>query len=125
MSINRDSCDCRRVDLAGEEWFTQGAARKLERPGDFAWIYGNGPASDPTDLVLFIPGNEGGSIAPIPVVRGPHENDRWGWNGNEDRPNLAPSIWRNAPSKAADGITEIHHRNEWHGHLWDGRLVST
>jgi hypothetical protein len=88
------------------------------------WLYNS--LDQVTDLLIRLPGNDGGSVAPVPVVRGPfpgHGQGRWGWDGDLDRPTLSPSIWRNAPTKNEAG--EIReHRNEWHGMLEAGHLRS-
>lgn len=119
--INRVSCQGRRrqapqgADVANyPAW--EGV---LERDGDFVWV-GNA-AGDITDLVIRLPGNEGGSIAPIPVLLGPHNpgTGKWGWNGDTERPTLTPSIWRNKASEERPDP-----RNEWHGNLIQGFLHS-
>jgi hypothetical protein len=117
--VNNESHDCHLIDAPtiarfSDDW--QFGAQYLKKPGDFVWL--SNRAGEITDLLMLIPGNEGGSIAPIPVVRGPQQGnpERWGWDGNETAPTLIPSIWRMKGSK--DG------RNEWHGNLTAGRLVS-
>lgn len=128
MSANRDSCDCRRREPPAEgasaaDWFPK-CDGILERPGDFLWL--TNAAGEVTDLLIFLPGNAGGSIAPVPVVKGPfpgHGQRAWGWDGDMDRPTLDPSIWRNRPWNNAAGETQTH-PNEWHGNLKQGRLES-
>lgn len=89
----------------------------LEHVGDFVWL--KDAAGEVKELLIWLPGNEGGSVAPVPVARGPHAGMCWGWNGDLDKPTLSPSIWRNQPSEARP-----EPRNEWHGHLVAGVLHS-
>jgi len=120
--MNRDSVACRRREppptgATAENWFP-GCEAILERDGDFLWL--SNSVGVVTDLLIRIPGNEGGTIAPIPVTRGPTFSDssgpHWSWDGNLDFPTLSPSIWRN--KGVVDG------RNEWHGNLERGFLRS-
>lgn len=119
---NRVSCQGRRRKEpvgANEHNYSPMCDGLLEREGDFCWLSNAG--GEYTHILIFIPGNEGGSVAPIPVVAGPHVEGKiaWGWNGDLDRPTLTPSIYRNRPS---DGRPEP--QNEWHGHLTLGFLHS-
>ncbi len=114
--MNADSCDCRLIDVPlelrqGEEWVR--SRDRLERPGDFFWQEEGGR---PVAIVIRLPGNAGGSVAPIPITG----DYAWGWDGNLERPTLTPSIWRNKrhPNEEQD------HPNEWHGWLRAGRLES-
>lgn len=97
--MNKESIDCTKVDESPSLYDTQ------TKPGDFHWseeylgmryIYVHLPGQDRWD--------------PIKVHRGPALGERvWGWDGNEDKPTLTPSI---------------DLRERWHGHLTAGRLVS-
>lgn len=91
----------------------------LEREGDFCFLSNAG--GDYTHILIWIPGNEGGSQAPVPIQLGDwvEGSGKWGWNGDLDRPTLKPSIYRNKPS---DERPEP--RNEWHGNLISGFLHS-
>jgi hypothetical protein len=106
--MNTESVDCRRVKVprsAGDE--------KL-LPGDFAWDFDapecGGDRSKPTHYIyLALPGDAGGWSA-IKVQKGQSFSGRvWGWDGNEDKPTLNPSIL----------VTD-----QWHGYLCAGRLQS-
>lgn len=122
MSQNFESVDGRRREPPEggafiEDWFPK-CEGILERPGDFLWLTNR--AGDVTDILIWLPGNEGGSIAPVPVALGaPVQGGAWGWDGNYDKPTLVPSIWRNKPHAPGD-VT----RNEWHGNLNGGRFES-
>lgn len=94
--MNTESIDCRRV--------SPGAA---EKPGDFHFV------EDFQYITIWFPCDDWAIT--LPVQRGEKENRkdrviRWGWDGNEDKPTLTPSLFR-MPDK-------------WHGHLTAGRLVS-
>lgn len=127
MKMNHDSVECRRRDVpAGganaDDWFPW-CEGVLERAGDFVWLTNRD--GKVTDLLLWVPGDEGGSIAPVPVQVGPQSADQrgpWGWDGNMERPTLTPSIWRMRAFER-DGVL-VQPRNEWHGNLVVGRLVS-
>jgi hypothetical protein len=75
---------------------------KMELPGDFCFdeerkhIYLILPGTKHPDSLRIQKGNPGG-----PRV--------WGWDGNEEKPTLSPSI---------------HAPGEWHGFLIDGFLKS-
>lgn len=83
------------------------------KPGDFAWDFDyescGGNRSKATHFIyLHLPGAS--SWTAIEVQRGmPGGHRVWGWNGNEDKPTLAPSILSSG---------------EWHGFLTDGYLKS-
>jgi len=85
------------------------------KPGDFAWDFDSdkldGKRDNPTHYIyLILPGMK--HMLAIEVRRGAPESQSkrvWGWDGNEDKPTLMPSIL--VP-------------NEWHGWLRAGRLVS-
>jgi hypothetical protein len=95
--MNTESCDCRRCPdpFEGEV-----------KPGDFCW--GADEEGDTRYLYIVLPSDNRPTA--IKVHRGaPGGNRIWGWDGNEDKPTLAPSIdWS----------------GRWHGHLVAGRLVS-
>ena len=70
---------------------------KLE-PGDFAWDFdsdklGGDRSRDYHYLYLCLPGG-GGGFHQIKVVRGTEPNSVrvWGWDGNEAKPTITPSI---------------------------------
>lgn len=103
MSENRDSIDAKRVFPPLND----------SHPGDFCWDFDDeslgGKRTDETHwLYIHLPGEQ--HRGAIQVRRGaPGGNRVWGWDGNEDKPTLQPSI---------------HHVGVWHGHLVAGRLVS-
>ena len=88
--MNTESIECRKVE-------------EIERVGDFGfdeqrkhiyiWLPGT---SGPTALQIRREGDNG--VARI-----------WGWDGNEDKPTLTPSI---------------HWVGTWHGFMRAGKLVS-
>lgn len=89
--MNTESVNCRKVEPGN-----------VEQVGDFcfdeAFEY----------LYLWLPGTTGPCA--IQIRRGDPGGPRiWGWDGNEDKPTLTPSI---------------HAREEWHGFLKAGRLES-
>ena len=102
MSENRESCDCRRV----------ADYDAIERPGDFYFKPVQGLPGE-TAIHVMLPGHTficigvacGGSTQGPPTCPGPV----WGWDGNEDKPTLTPSI---------------HTKEHWHGFLKAGRLES-
>lgn len=121
--MNKSSCSCQAIgnvkaEHRHEDWVTDAEAL-LKNPGDFFWI--RDAAGEPTHICLAIPGDQGGSVVPIPVVRGPQTDQpfRWGWDGNEESPTLTPSIWRNQSTAEHPNVP-----NEWHGMLESGRLRS-
>lgn len=89
--MNTESIDGRKVPFG-----------KMEKPGDFSfnhdftWLYVWLPGFDHPDSIQIQKGQPGGSRV-------------WGWDGNEDKPTITPSI---------------HAPNQWHGHMKAGRLVS-
>lgn len=122
--MNKTSCACTpigglKVQHLHEDWVDE-ATELLKSFGDFFWI--RDAAGEPTHICLAIPGNEGGSVVPIPVVRGAQTEEpfRWGWDGNEEHPTLAPSIWRNRSTPEHPNVP-----NEWHGMLENGQLRSS
>ena len=105
--MNTESVDCRRIKVPVE-------SEVKILPGDSAWDFDSpetqGDRNRLTHFIyLALPGNGGGWSA-IEVQKGSPGGPRiWGWDGNEDKPTLTPSI--NAPG-------------QWHGFLTNGRLVS-
>jgi hypothetical protein len=77
----------------------------VERPGDFSWSH---EQDGRRTLYVCLPG--GNRMDAIHVQRGNPGGPRvWGWDGNEDKPTLIPSIdWP----------------GHWHGHLVAGVLES-
>lgn len=109
MSECKDSCDCRRIKLPRED-----GEAGATKPGDFAWdtdlpgATAEEKAAPHRTLYLHVPG--AGHWSAWPVHRGGTDGPRvWGWDGNEDKPTLAPSLW---------------HQGVWHGHLLAGYLKS-
>jgi len=105
--MNNESVNLRRVKVPVEAG-TQIVA------GDFAWDFDSEKlVSDKTKetahIYISLPG-EGGGWSAIKVRRGAAGGERvWGWDGNEDKPTLTPSI---------------HMPGVWHGHCIAGKLVS-
>lgn len=110
MSENKQSVESRRI--------VPPCARpdpgdQTTSPGDFCWDFDfpelGGKREDLTHfLYLHLPGEQ--HLGCIQVKRGPAGGDRvWGWDGNEERPTITPSIW---------------HKGVWHGHLQNGRFNS-
>jgi hypothetical protein len=104
--MNTQSVDCRRITLP----LSEGC---VTQSGDFAWDTdvperAEHRTSDRRYLYIHLPGEQQWSA--IHVRRGGPGGERvWGWDGNENRPTLTPSI---------------HHVGVWHGHLVGGRLNS-
>lgn len=102
--MNTDSVDCRRI---------KPPLNMNTKPGDFAWDFdderlGGSRGDDEHWLYIHLPGET--TRGAIKVKRGAPGGKRvWGWDGNEDKPSLTPSIL---------------HLEVWHGHLINGRLVS-
>ena len=96
--MNTESVDC--VRLSGEV-FPEG----LLSPGQFVWSEAR---DNRRTLYIVLPGSN--YPLAIDVNLGFAGGYRvWGWDGNEEKPTLSPSIdW---PGK-------------WHGHLVAGRLIS-
>lgn len=94
--MNAESCDCRKV----------ADYDSVERPGDFYFSPVQGIPGE-TALHIMLPGH---TFICIGVNRGaPGGNRIWGWDGNEEKPTIQPSI---------------HTLEHWHGFLRAGRLVS-
>lgn len=96
--MNTQSVDLRRVPNPLPEGFEV-------KPGDFSWD----EASEGFRYIyLCLPGDT--QLTAIKVQRGSPGGSRvWGWDGNEDKPTLEPSI---------------HWVGVWHGWLQNGRLNS-
>src|SRR5262245_20984876 len=98
--MNTQSVDCRRVP------YPLPADHKVQ-PGDFSWS----PETlkdGSRYLYISLPGES--SMHAIKVMRSDPGVERvWGWDGNEDKPTLTPSI---------------HSPGVWHGYLRNGRLES-
>lgn len=91
--MNTESVDCRRV-----------SSNEFTKPGDFRFVEDGGVLH----LYIWLPGDSGPDA--IMVRRGDPGGSRvWGWDGNEERPTVKPSIL--APGR-------------WHGWLKNGRLES-
>lgn len=89
--MNTESIETRKVASGG-----------MERPGDFSF------SEDFDCIYLWMPGMPGPDA--IHIQRGQPGGDRvWGWDGDEDRPTLTPSL---------------HVPGCWHGYLQSGRLQS-
>jgi hypothetical protein len=89
--MNTESIDCRKVEFG-----------EMEKPGDFTFD------AEFKHIYVWLPGASGPDCQQI--QRGAPGGSRvWGWDGNEDKPTLTPSIL--APG-------------QWHGWLRSGRLVS-
>lgn len=104
--MNTESADCRRVKVPLQE-------SQTVNPGDFAWDFDSdqlgGDRNKPTHYIyVCLPGEH--HLSAIEVQHGQPGGPRiWGWDGNEDKPTLTPSI-----------LTP----DRWHGHMQAGRLVS-
>jgi hypothetical protein len=93
--MNTESVACRRVKFAAED-------EGMKGPGDFCFDH------DFTHIYVWLPGVSGPDA--IQIQRGKPGGHRvWGWDGNEDKPTLTPSI--NATG-------------QWHGWMRAGRLES-
>jgi hypothetical protein len=89
--MNTESLDCRKVP-----------AGQSEKPGDFHF------SEDCSTIYVWLPGVSGPDA--IQIQRGPAGGPRvWGWNGDEEKPTLTPSL---------------HTPGIWHGYLRNGRLES-
>lgn len=101
--MNTDSVDCVRLSSLDQ----------AHVPGSFCWDFdfpslGGNRTDEVHFLYVMLPGEQHRGC--IQVKRGaPGGNRVWGWDGNEDRPTITPSI---------------HHVGVWHGYLTAGRLVS-
>ena len=89
--MNTESINCRKVQHGG-----------MEKPGDFTFD------DDRKTIYVWLPGVTGPDALRIQfgTPGGPRV---WGWDGNEDKPTLMPSI---------------HALGQWHGYLREGRLQS-
>jgi hypothetical protein len=95
---NKESVDLRRVP-------NPLPADHVERPGDFSW---GAEYEGKRCLYICLPGDA--RMDAIRVQRGAPGGDRvWGWDGNEEKPTITPSI---------------HSVGSWHGWLRAGRLES-
>ena len=128
------SCDCRRLDLPpdGSRWTA------LQDAGEGAFAFGRQIEGDETcrTIMINIPytawhapihvlrivrtvvtiwyddqGNHVEHRKPAPGEVVPSHSHAWEWDGNEDKPTLAPSIACGRP-KGCD----------WHGYMTAGRL---
>lgn len=89
--MNTESIDTRRVPPGD-----------LEKPGDFCFD------EERNYIYVWLPGFSGPDA--IRIQKGESPGGRiWGWDGNELKPTLTPSI---------------HAPGEWHGFLRNGRLQS-
>jgi len=89
--MNTQSITCRRVK-SGD----------IEKEGDFCF------ADDWNYIYIWLPGTSGPDC--LGIQKGPAGGPRvWGWDGNEDKPTLTPSI---------------HAPDLWHGYLTAGKLIS-
>lgn len=80
------------------------------KPGDFFITEENGDGL--RRVHLWLPGFDSKVI--LPIIAGPtREGPIWGWNVDEDKPTLMPSI----RSSQGEG------RAGWHGHLAHGDLI--
>lgn len=75
--------------------------------GDFMW--GDESADGIRYLYIRLPGTTAAGFDALRCYRGADRGipREWGWDGNEDRPTLVPSILN---------------EGEWHGHLQGGEL---
>ncbi len=97
-NYNKESVELRRVP-------NPLPADHIVRPGDFSW---DGEYEGKRYLYLCLPGQV--TMEAIKVQRGGPGGSRvWGWDGNEDKPTIEPSI---------------HYQGVWHGYLRAGRLQS-
>jgi hypothetical protein len=104
--MNTESVDLRRIKVP--------VPHDVEvKPGDFAWDFdseklGGKQGAQTAFIYLCLPGEK--NLTAVEVTRGaPGGNRVWGWDGNEDKPTLTPSI---------------HAVGSWHGYLRAGRLCS-
>lgn len=75
---------------------------KMELPGDFCFD------AELEHIYLILPGMTRSDS--LRIQKGPPGGERvWGWDGDEEKPTLTPSI---------------HCPGEWHGYLKSGVLVS-
>ena len=96
--MNTESVDC--VRLSGVLF-----PERVIEPGEFVWAESRDLKRT---LYIVLPGEC--HPCAIPCQKGPPGGDRvWGWDGNEEKPTLDPSI---------------NYVGHWHGWLRAGRLVS-
>jgi hypothetical protein len=99
------SCSCRR--LSGPNFPEDSAEIQV---GDFIW--GSEEGDGMRTLYIVLPGRDPNRLRPdaIHVRFGGSNGVRvWSWDGNLDKPTLAPSL---------------HWTGDWHGHLENGYLKS-
>lgn len=106
--MNTQSYDChRKPDNCDEELLTQ--------IGDFSWRY------YPRDLASDDAGRLAGMVIRMPLqdgtgdltwtdVKQPGREHGWNFDGNLDKPTLKPSL--------------LYRKDQWHGYMTAGRLVS-
>ena len=115
-----------RKDLdTAETLYDRAAGCDALRPGEFCWWQGlaNGvfaPRDAEHPTLWYRPPGAPGSPYQAPVTIHKSEQDKvgktgtfWHWNGNREKPTLAPSI----------GVPE-NPPYHWHGHLRDGAWKS-
>ena len=93
--MNTESIDCRKVKFGAE-------VGGMEKAGDFCFDAAF------THVYVWLPGVSGPDV--LQIQKGDPGGPRiWGWDGDQDKPTLTPSI--SAPG-------------QWHGFLRAGRLES-
>ena len=112
LKTSRESCQARRVEPDYEN---------LKQPGDFYYGFKDGK---PVQITIWQPGlswwvgtitiNIGESKEPGPI---------WTFNGNLDKPTLAPSI-KTTTTVPTDGVNNSQEIELWHGHMENGFLKS-
>lgn len=106
--MNTDSVDCVRLPYP----FPPTKDRAL-RPGEFCWQPEKVEAHDGSGVIRYLyicmPGDN--TTTALRCWQGPDRGieREWGWDGNEDKPTLTPSLLN---------------PGQWHGYLTAGRLVS-
>lgn len=89
--MNTESIDCRKVKFG-----------EMGKVGDFTFD------DDFSHIYIWLPGISGPDS--LQIQKGPPGGHRvWGWDGDEKKPTLTPSI---------------HAPGQWHGYLKAGRLES-
>ena len=73
-------------------------------------------------MAIVMPNERNGQVDWLPVVQGPAPSNQtaWGWDGNQDKPTLTPSLLLEKVVKV-DPLTK---EQVWHGHMTAGRLES-
>lgn len=108
MPDSRDSCDCRRQP-----------AEAVRSPGDFH--IAEQPDGTGAFYIHFVLPE--GTHQNLPIATGPQRPGPWQWDGNRERPTLAPSIKAERcdhhDARGNRVMAEI-----WHGYLKAGRLES-